>query len=97
MKCIDSFYQIVLIEDRYSGVYSRGKWLAIMSAQLVCDAKNSSGQEFKNITRLSLVFNEDLPGPSSGDVTAMRFWDDPPDWIAVGDTPDQALSNALNK
>lgn len=32
-------------------------------------------------------------GPHADDVTAAQFWGSPPDWIAVGDTPELALRN----
>jgi hypothetical protein len=66
-------YPVAIIEDRYGGTYSHGKWLAI--------------REMNN-DRYRIV----MMGPHSEDGDAADFWDDPPEWIAVGDTPDEALA-----
>jgi hypothetical protein len=46
-------------------------------------------------SRIETVLVDDgHPGPHGGDVQAMDFWfDDPPNWIAAGDTPQAALDN----
>jgi hypothetical protein len=36
-------------------------------------------------------------GPSGGDTEAMLLWDNPPEWIAVGDTPGEAVAALLGK
>lgn len=72
-------YPVAIIEDRYGGAYSRGKWLAVAFADLDYDGE----------TRASFVLTN---GPSGSDGEAMCFWLDPPDWIAVGDCPDDALA-----
>lgn len=75
-------YPVVVVEDRYGGTYSRGTWLAIAEADQLKSGK----------TRATFVL-EDEKGPSGGDVEAMWFWHAPPGWIAVGNSPDDAVSN----
>jgi len=79
---VDVTYPVAVIEDRYSGTYSGGRWLAIAGA----DA-------FENgLTRIARCV-ESGPGPSGDDGEAMDFWNEAPDWIAVGDTADAAIDN----
>lgn len=79
---VDVTYPIAVVEDRYSGTYSGGRWLAIAAA----DA-------FENgLTRVAFCV-EDGPGPSGQDGDAMAFWSEPPAWIAVGNTADAAIEN----
>lgn len=80
-------YPVVIVEDRYGGAYSGGRWLAVASADTVCAEADTL------IDRAAFVLDE---GPSGADGDAMMFWADPPAWIAVGATPDEAL-NALHK
>ncbi len=76
-------YPVVVMEDRYSGVHSGGRWLAIACAtDTVDDGK----------TRVDFCLATD-GGPSGCDVEASLFWTDPPSWIAVGGTPDEAIAN----
>jgi hypothetical protein len=77
-----STYPIAIIEDRYTGVYSKGAWLAIANADEPMPGCSSS--------RLSFCLAE---GPHGDDAEAMAFWRNPPDWIAVGSTPDKALQD----
>jgi hypothetical protein len=79
-------YPIVLLQDRYRGTYSGGAWLAIANASDLLDEKTTRAQ-------FCLVGDD---GPSDGDVEAARFWRNPPDWIAVGRTPAEAIE-ALEK
>lgn len=84
-------YPIVIIQDRYGGAYSKGKWIAIADADDHVDECGASG-----------------PWDSS-DVPCFTFWtsvreawESSPqlglfDWIAVGQTPDEALANLLKK
>src|SRR3990167_6714134 len=80
-------YPVAIIEDRYSGVHSGGKWLAIAEA----DASwHGSAPE----SRAQFCIEA---GPSSGNSDARKFWASPPDWIAVGNTPDEALAALCTK
>lgn len=82
---VDVTHPIAVVEDRYSGTYSGGRWLAIAAA----DA-------FENgHTRIALCV-EDGPGPSGQDGDARDFWSEPPAWIAAGDTAEAAIE-ALRK
>ena len=74
---------IAIVQDRYTGVYSGGRWLAIAAAKDTVAVAQ---------TRADFCLEED-DGPSGSDVAAGTFWIDPPSWIAVGDTPEQALEN----
>jgi len=78
MPTPDSHFPIAVIEDRYGGVYSGGKWLAI-----------SCADRMENGAYRIIRCLED--GPHGDDTDAMMFWGTPPDWIAVGDTPDEAV------
>ena len=79
-------YPIAIVQDRYTGVYSGGRWLAIACATDLVDG----GQ-----TRVGFCLKSDH-GPSASDVEAGSFWVAPPSWIAVGDTPEEALANLRN-
>ena len=72
-------YPVAIIQDRYSGAYSGGLWLAVAGA----DALTGHGQ-----MRALYVLTD---GPHGDDCDAMMFWQEPPEWIAVGATPDDAL------
>jgi len=74
-------YPIVVMQDRYSGAYSGGTWLAIANASDLFD---------ETTTRAQFCLTGDS-GPSDSDVEAGAFWSCPPDWIAVGCTPDEAV------
>jgi hypothetical protein len=66
--------------DRYMGIYSGGPWWAI---------RDSSHLESGTLRAMSLATIETSPEGSDGG--AMDFWFDPPDWIAVGRTPNEAV------
>lgn len=77
-----SLYPIAIIEDRYTGCYSGGKWLAIAE----CDTMENGTYRIVRV----------LEGGPYGDGTdAMEFWAEPPRWIAVGNTPDEARAKLL--
>jgi hypothetical protein len=80
----DADYPIAVVQDRYGGTYSGGEWLAISKAD-----KLENGA-FRIIRALEF-------GPHGDDGNAMDFWHEPPDWIAVGNTPDEAVANLRNK
>lgn len=73
-----STYPLVIIEDRYQGVYSSGRWLAIANATIPVD-KGS---------RIDWAL---ASGPSGDDLNAAAFWINPPHWIAAAATPDEAI------
>jgi hypothetical protein len=79
-------YPIAIVQDRYTGVYSGGLWLAIACATDIVDG----GQ-----TRVDFCFTSD-DGPYGSDMEAGSFWVAPPSWIAVGSTPEEALANLRN-
>jgi hypothetical protein len=66
-------YPIAVIEDRYQGTYSNGKWLAISCADYL---ENGAYRVVRCL--------ED--GPHGDDTEAQMFWSDPPHWIASGDS-----------
>jgi hypothetical protein len=77
-------YPIAIIQDRYSGVYSEGIWLAVAQADLLHEGRS----------RADFVLSD---GPHGDDADAAEFWATPPDWIAVGNTPQEALDRLLQK
>ncbi len=72
-------YPIAIIQDRYGGTYSGGLWLAVASCT-----------DMDNGSYLIVRMIEDVPHGS--DTETMIFWQSPPDWIAVGNTPNEALA-----
>lgn len=74
------YWPAAIIQDRYNGVYAGGSWLAISEA----DTQFEHG-----MSRVDWCLND---GPYGDDTDAMMFWAEPPTWIAVGNTPDAALS-----
>lgn len=80
-------YPIVIIEDRYSGVYSGGAWLAIAKAEDYYEGRERRGEFCL------------YAGPNGSDPEAHAFGAQIPyiDWIATGETPDEALSNLKAK
>jgi hypothetical protein len=78
-------YPVAVIQDRYSGSYSGGAWLAIARCDETIGRLGPS--------RIVFCLTE---GPHGGDGDAMAFWSEPAPWIAVGNTPDEALA-ALRK
>lgn len=79
-------YPVAIIEDRYNGAYAGGTWLAIANCQ---EPVAPHG-----MARVLFCITE---GPHDGDGEAEAFWADPPPWIAVGVTPDQALAALTEK
>ena len=78
-------YPCAVFEDRYSGSYSGGRWLAVGEANHL-----HAGQ-----SRANFILSDD--GPNGDDGAAMDFWTSPPDWIAVGDTLQEALDNLIQR
>jgi hypothetical protein len=81
----NELYPVVVIQDRYGGVYSKGEWLAISEADRRDDQRYARAMEMLE------------GGPSGSDTDAMAFWMSPPDWIAVGPTPDEAVRKLVEK
>jgi hypothetical protein len=73
----DETFPIAIIEDRYS-VYAGGSWLAIAQADILHDG----------LPRITWCLSH---GPFAGDIEAAEFWASPPNWIAVGQSPDHVL------
>jgi hypothetical protein len=73
-------YPIAVVQDRYGGAYSKGAWLAI-----------ARSDKLENGAHRIVRCMED--GPYGDDTDAAMFWSDPPDWIAAGGTPDEAIEN----
>ena len=71
-------FPIAVIQDRYSGCYSGGTWLAIAVAD------HPENGAYRVVRCL-----ED--GPHGDDGDAQIFWADPPSWVASGETPDKAV------
>jgi hypothetical protein len=106
---VEKFYSdadIHIIGDRYRGTYSGGKWIAWyeVSAQpvegLALEAEelaelNHNGNYYES----RADFIKDLA--QGGDDEAMFFREYldkvKPNWVAVGDTPDEALKNLKSK
>lgn len=79
-------YPVSIFEDRYTGVYSGGTWVAVAQA----DQVHSNGK-----TRYDIVFD----GTHNDDISAGTFGnliDDIP-WIAVGNSPNEAYENLVRK
>ncbi|HVV94604.1 MAG TPA: hypothetical protein VHD15_14420 [Hyphomicrobiales bacterium] len=72
-------YPIAIIEDRYGGCYSGGRWLAIAGADYL---ENGAYRIVRCLEQ----------GPHGDDSEAQDYWADPPSWIAVGETPDEAVA-----
>jgi hypothetical protein len=83
----DEDYPIAVFEDRYGGGYSGGAWIAIAEASEPFDEEN---------TRAQFCLIGDA-GPFGGDVAAGVFWNNPPEWIAVGPTPAVAIEALRNR
>lgn len=72
-------YPVIVVQDRYSGVYSGGKWWAVARAD----------ERLQEVIWNFPAFD--------GDTECHNFWLDPPDWIAVGKTPDEAVQALIAK
>ena len=79
MKDIDrEIYPVLIFEDRYSGAYSNGKWIAMANAQI---GANQVEAIFEGI------HSDDLGAMEFwNDVRTLKG-------IAVGNTPNEALKN----
>lgn len=77
-------HPVTIVEDRYSGAYSGGKWLAINGADVLENG----------CYRIIRILEQ---GPHGDDSDAAEFWSASPHWIAAGNTPDDALKNLMAK
>ncbi len=75
-------HPVLVAEDRYQGVYSRGRWWAVAQAD----------EPFEGMTRIAWLMDT---GPSGDDVTAAVFWQHAPPWIASGASPDAAVASLI--
>lgn len=89
MKVREELYPIAIIEDRYQGVYSKGKWVAIPSSD------DQQGDFEGHRSSLEYLYEYGFGNPAE----AKDFWYTHGDelWIAVGDTPNEALKNLVEK
>jgi hypothetical protein len=78
-------YPVAIVQDRYAGIYSNGIWLAVAQADQKCEGQS----------RVDFILSDQSRGPHGDDTEAMRFWADPPEWIAVGNSPQEALDHLL--
>jgi hypothetical protein len=80
---VDDLYEVEIHQDRYGGAYSHGKWFAAWMWAEGCV--------------YAVIEDAIIAGPKADDVSAANFWHEPPRWIAVGDTPNEALENLKAK
>lgn len=76
-----AFHPVIVVQDRYGGSYSKGRWLAVARA----DAPMPS----QALSRIAWVMDD---GPGGDDLSCAIFWTEPPPWIAAAATPDQAVA-----
>ena len=76
-------YPIFVIQDRYGGIFSGGKWVAI------ANGTGHDGGESRVQHYLGIAHGDN--------VDAMTFWAEPPDWVASADTPNEAVNRLLAK
>ena len=80
-------HPVAVFEDRYQGAYSGGAWIAVAEASALVDEENTRAQ-------FCVVGGA---GPFGDDVAAGVFWNNPPEWIAVGPTPEAAIEALGNR
>ena len=78
----DTLHPVILVEDRYQGVYSGGRWWAVARGD----------EAFEGRSRLDWLVAE---GPGADDVTCAVFWGMKPPWIESGPTPDAAIAKLV--
>jgi hypothetical protein len=86
MRTLQDVYPVMIVLDRYSGVYSGGQWLAVANANAPAGG----------MSRMAFVMTHDGDGPGSDDCGAIAYGEAPDEWIATGDDPNKALQNLLN-
>lgn len=75
-----TLYPVAVVQDRYQGTYSHGEWFAVANAD----------EPIEGLVRASWVLEH---GPYRSDLDAQEFWENPPDWIAVGASADAAVDS----
>jgi len=75
-------HPVFVAEDRYQGIYSRGRWWAVAQAD----------EPLEGMTRIAWLMDT---GPGGDDVTAAVFWQHAPPWIASGPSPDAAVASLI--
>lgn len=83
MQGLDSLYPVVIVQDRYFGLYSGATWFAVAMAN------TPYGPIDPDPTRIAFCLDD---GPNGTDEEAVKFWQNPPKWIATGSTPEQAFT-----
>lgn len=83
-------YPIAVLENPMFSESGDDPWIAVSRCNLPVDAPLQF--QALGVLRIEYVLAD---GPHSNDVDAAGFWTAPPSWIAVGDLPDQALTNLL--
>lgn len=84
MTDVHNLYPVAIVQDRYSGTYSKGGWLAVANHDEAVSHEQTRWQAVED-------------GANGDDGSALCFWIDPPPWIAVGDTPDAAFHVLLSR
>lgn len=79
---IDRLFPVVVMPDRYHGLYSGGEWMAISMATVPAQPGEMEP------TRAAFCLEE---GPNGDDEEAVRFWKGRPYWIGTGKTPEDAI------
>ena len=84
-------HPVAILEDRYNGAYSKGSFLCI-SEHTSHDLGIANTDEVNNQGMWSR-YDYLIGYARSEDLEAEEFWKNPPNWVAVGNTPDEALLN----
>ena len=78
----DPLFPVVVLQDRYCGLYSGGEWLAVANADTPYNPIDPDP------TRA--IFCQD-EGPNGTDEEAKNFWRKPPRWVAAAASPNAAV------
>ncbi len=86
-EAMSDTYPVAILEDRYSGSWSGGKWIAVACADNY--APGESLDALRTRSREEFVWG----GSHDETVRTMSFWEEARGitWIAVGDTPDEGV------
>ena len=84
---------ICVFEDRYSGTYSGGAWIAVAMPD------KSVGRHYRSVLTAPTHFHYAFDGTHNTDLEAAKFGRliEVIPWIAVGSTPDEAVRNLKSK